>query len=242
MKKQMFWTPVEMERLKELREKGVQVVKIAKMMGRTISSIQGKVQHERFIKFKFVPYTDAEKEYIRVNYKLTNESKKKLATELGRTFASVDRMTRLLGLQKWHCKYWLPEHDDYLKEVVGDLSVATIARRMNRGVNTVVRRIKFLHLHRKAKHGWYSSGEVAEILGCTSMTVRKNYIETGKLKAQPRYDCERNIMYEIREADLKNFIIRYSFELQGRNCDMVQIVDILSNGIKYTTGAERGRS
>jgi hypothetical protein len=233
------WCLEEVLNLAKWRKEGVIVSEIAQRLGRATGSVEARLNRDRIVVQQHRDWTQDEIEYVKVKYKRTDKSKKEIAQALNRTFGSVDHIIRLLGMQKYKCQKWSKKDDDFLIENVGDMTPNKIARLLHRTINSVVLRLKYLKLHRRNKIDWYSTGDVAEMFGCTSSLIR-TYIESGKLKAQKRYDNAKNIMWEIRRNNLREFVISYPFELNGKNCDIVQIIDlVLPNGIKYSIGGSK---
>jgi excisionase family DNA binding protein len=72
----------------------------------------------------------------------------------------------------------------------------------------------------------YTLNEVSEMLGVWDKTVYM-WIKNGKLAATKSGDPTLS-HWNITRNDVRKFIIRYPTELTGRNVDMVQIVDILT--------------
>jgi hypothetical protein len=206
---------------------------IAEALHRTVPSLEHRLFQLKLKREVHKYWEEHEKEYIRLHYKGTDASKLDMAKALGRTRGSVDHCVRMMGLQKYRCNLWKPSDDEYLKENVGRYSVQIIANRLHRSPNAVVIRLKMLKLHRRNKDGWYSTKEIADIFGCSAGHVR-GLIESGKLIAERHGIGGAGNMWEVRRAAAKNFICRYPDELQNRNVDILQFVDILTaNGVKY---------
>jgi len=103
---------------------------------------------------------------------------------------------------------------------------------MHRSLNSVVVRMKRLHLSRRVRDGWYTKREVCEILGMDHKWVQRR-IDSGALKAEP-HDPESPLpkknggsCWHITEKDLAKFIVHHPQELNGRNVDLIIVVDLL---------------
>jgi hypothetical protein len=88
---------------------------------------------------------------------------------LDRRFQVLDRMIRLTGLPRWYIKRqaarlgltmhmdrkpWTRAELDVLQDLTGNVSAATIAKRLHRPVSSVVNKMKRLHFSRRVRNGY----------------------------------------------------------------------------------------
>jgi len=110
-----------------------------------------------------------------------------------------------------------------------------MARKLHRSPGSITNRIKRLKISRRSRSGWFTKREVCEILGMDHHWVQAR-IDSGELIASyhngHRPTKIGSSMWHISEHDLKHFICRFPEDLNGRNVDMVMIVDILA-GVEY---------
>ena len=181
-------------------------------------------------------WTDEEREIVRRDYRQTVASRRELANRLGVTEPSVANQIAKMGLAKRSDRRpWTPEENSRLLDLIEKKSPVQIAKSMSRTMNAVVVQAKRLNASRGNRTGWYTMGEVCEILGMDHHWVRRR-IENGSLQATrqnggtPEDNPEDNKgkTWRIEEKDLRKFIRRHPHELNGRNVDLVQLVNILS--------------
>jgi len=180
-------------------------------------------------------WTDDDREIVRRDYKGTHASAREIGQRLGVSEFAVRGQVYAMGLAKiTDRKSWNPEQDDQLRELLPRYAARTVAIMMHRSLNSVVLRAKRIGLHRRTHDGWFTKKEVSEILGMGHHWVQRR-IDSGILKATYHHGHRPSqygfAMWHITAEDLRAFIRRYPDELNGRNVDMVQIVDILV-GIK----------
>jgi hypothetical protein len=183
-------------------------------------------------------WTDKEVEIVRRDYKGTHASAREIAGRLGVTQYQVRHQVYKMGLGVKSDRHpWDPNQDERLRELIPRYSARYIANLMDRSVNSVVIRSKRLGLHRRNHDGWYTKKEVGEILGMDHHWVQRR-IDSGALKATchngRRPSNKGSAMWHITRRALRAFIRCYPEELNGRNVDLMQIVEILG-GIRYET-------
>lgn len=183
-------------------------------------------------------WSEDERDIIRRDYAHNKASRVELARKL--TLMTGDTITAgairgqvtFLGLSTPRV-YWTPEEDEMLAELISKYCPSRVAKLMHRSINSIVRKAGRLRLSRKARDGWYSSRDVAYILGTSPHWVA-NRIKTGRLIAEAHNPSQPPSkdgvsLWHISEGDLINFICKHPQELQGRNVDMAVVVDLLSN-------------
>ena len=178
---------------------------------------------------KWHKYTDEEKEYIRVHDDGTTKTRVIIANILGRTLAGIRHECSFLGLVCWRQDDFEEWEDNYIREYFGRLSYDKIGNRLNRSREKIANRAKVLKLDGESgRDGWYSTGDVAHGFGCTISHIR-DLIYEKKLKAkQDEEDGKR--LWVIKRDSIYNYIVKYPMSLEGRNCDIVFLVDILTDG------------
>jgi hypothetical protein len=195
-----------------------------------------------------LPWTEPEREILRLHYNGYGCSIKcsRIMKEHGfnRTPMACQSQAKILGLQTninaGRSRDWTGEEDEFLKENAEKHSKYWLSGKLHRTVNSVVFRKKFLRINGFSKDGWYNLVETAGIFGINHKTTI-DLINSGKLKAIRRngVDVPKNF-WEITEESLYQFLTTYPSFLQGRNCDMVQVLAIATNhDFKYKTGADR---
>jgi hypothetical protein len=183
-------------------------------------------------------YTLEDKEYIRLHDDGTEQTRQRIAEKLGRTMHGIRHMCGRIGVQRWRTDDWEQWEDDYLREHIGRMCCQDMAKCLHRGRGKLQSRIIYLRLGRNHRDGWFDTNDVAFGLGCSHTHVL-DLINRGKLKAK---QGGKGKIWVVKKEAIYNYLTTYPMELDGKNCDMVFIVDILTDGdIKYTTGADRCR-
>ena len=217
---------------------GMTIAQLSKLFCRTESSVSHQVKNLGIIKEPHKQWTEDEVEYLHLHYKGDCQHVLQLAHKMNRTKDSIEGKANSLGLMRNKRPFWSEDEIELLKDNVGEYNVAKLANMVHRSVNSTLIKIKALKLHRKNRNGWYTTSEAGQIMGCSRNHVL-SLIKRNKLYATNHYEDEgRNIRKITREA-LKNFICKHHGELQGRNVDMVQLVDVISaNGVTYKHGKD----
>jgi len=182
-------------------------------------------------------WTDEERDIVRRDYDGTNRSAHLIAAKLSSmtgdkiTLNAVKGQVQRMGLAVSKGRRWTPREVEILADMITQYAPITIARRLNRSVNSVVVKSKRLGCSRLVRDGWYTKREVCEVLGVDHRKVQR-WIDAGELKASYHHGHRPQkggaSAWHIAESDLRSFIINHSFELVGRNVDLFQIVGILT--------------
>lgn len=181
-------------------------------------------------------WTDEERQIVRRDYKGTNQSTQQIANNVGVTFNAVKGQVQKMGIS-FHPdrKPWMPEEEERLTELITQYPPYLVAKKMKRGINSIIVKIKRMGLSRRVRDGWYTKQEVCEILGVDHHWVQAR-IDIGALRASWHNDVKPQqsggACWHILEGDLRIFIRKYPHELHGRNVDIIQIVEILA-GLEY---------
>jgi len=179
-------------------------------------------------------WVDWERDIVRRDYAGTNASAKRIADRLGVTLYAVKGQVQKMGLAKRKLIPWTDKEEEMLAELITQYAPITIAKRMGRSVNAIVVKSKKRGYSRRARDGWYTKREVAEILGVDHKKIQY-FVDIGALKGQAHFPgdipqkCGQH-PWHFKRQDLGDFIRKHAIEFNGRNVDLFQIVDIL--GIK----------
>jgi hypothetical protein len=130
-------------------------------------------------------------------------------------------------------KEWSEEDDEFLLKYRQQRSLSWLREKLKRSMAAINWRCSVLNINGDTRDGWYTLVETAEILGMQHVLLGK-LIKENKMRAMRRNGKGEYKDWEIREEDIYAFATRYPQFLQNRNCDMVQLVNILTKGgIKY---------
>ena len=192
-------------------------------------------------------WTDEERDIVRREYNGHNSSSILIAAKL--SYLAGERITpcgvkgqvQKLGIAQDKSPRWTPEEEETLKDMITQYAPITIAKKLHRSLNAVVVKSKRLHCSRRVRDGWFTKMEVCEICGVDHHKVQR-WIDAGELEAKPHKDGsipqkESGACWEISEENLVKFLRQNASELQGRNVDLFQIVNLLSGVL--ATGLER---
>lgn len=176
-------------------------------------------------------WNESERIIVRRDYQGTNDSARRIAQRLGVSFNGVKGQIQKLGIAKIRHYRWTPEEDMRLRELLGEYAPITVAKLMKRSVNSVTVHSKRLGIYRRYRDGWYTKNEVREIFGVDHKWVQAR-IDNGALGAswhhEHRPQKNGGGSWHISEKSLREFIKNHSYELTGRNVDLIQIVSILT--------------
>lgn len=174
-------------------------------------------------------WTPDELEVVRAEYEGTDASAERIAAKVGVTFFAVKGQVQRLGLSKPSGRPWTREEEDRVMADVERLGVYKAARRNNRTHHSVRHRMNKRGMSTRDHSGWFNQREVCDLLGVNHAWVTRR-IESGVLKGEVHYPARRPSgvgVWRITEKSLRSFIRRYPEELNGRNVDMLLLVDIL---------------
>ena len=177
-------------------------------------------------------WTPEEDDVVRTNYEGTHASRDAIALRLGVTPYAVASRVSKLGLAKITDRQrWDPDQDERLRELLEKHPPDRVAKIMKRSVNSVTMRARRIGASRRDRFGWYTMAEVCQILGSDHKWVRRR-IDDGSLKASWHHGHEPQKTgqgaWHIDQSDLKDFLRRYPEQLNGRNVDLVAVVEILA--------------
>ena len=187
-------------------------------------------------------WTEEETDALRREYRPGGKTQEELAAQMGVTKNQLGKQLSRMGLQRNRRQpAWSDEENRTLLELIERKPVDQVARTMRRTKAAVIGQLKKLRVSRRNRNGWYTLRETAEILGMEIRLVKK-YMEEGSLRATCHHgkmlEPEGYQMWHIEEKDLRRFIRRHPQDLQGRNADMIQLVQILG-GIEIPENLEQ---
>lgn len=192
-------------------------------------------------------WTEEEKIIVRRDYRNSRKSAREIAWRISRpgvaiTEAAVMAMARDLGLAQKsdRCdRRWTDEEDEKLEYLLTKYNVRRVAKYLRRSVNAVLGRAFKLSIQIKSCRDWYTAGDVCAVLGVDQEWVRKR-IDSGALKASWHHDSLPSQIgsksWHITSDDLRNYIQCYTHELQGKNVDIVAVVDLVTHTVPTPTG------
>ena len=187
----------------------------------------------RTIKHK---WTEEEDAIVRQQYRGSHQSCQDIADYLNYAgaqppisqFAVQGRVTNL-GIGQRENRRWTEREMNQLREWTGRYPSAMIAEKLKRGKVSVTVKMQKMGLLRRARTGWYTKKDVAEMLGVDHKKVQR-WMDDGYLKAVPYQEMPQKSgggQWYIREEDVRAFLLRYPQELVGRNLDLCQVFDII---------------
>ena len=193
-------------------------------------------------------WTEAEDDCLRREYRQTKASARLIGLKLGRTEAAVRRRCGQLGLAGRSTDYkrkpWTPEDDALVRQWMdAGKTYDQIGKRLGRTMQAVrIHANRYLRLTSRERVGWHTKREACEILGVDHKWLQRR-IDSGALKAAYHRDGkqpQKNGLAEwhITDAALREFIRRYPEELNGRNVDLVMVVELLAGVIEPYNGGD----
>lgn len=146
---------------------------------------------------------------------------------------SVDNALTATAVDKR--RLWSLESERKLEELLSNYTIDQVAEKLHRTRIAIIVKSKKLGISRNVRDGWYTEQEVASILGMDPKSVRRRIL-AGSLVAVPHNSDKlprkgKSAPWHISKENLVRYIRRCPEDLQGRDVDMVLIVDILV-GIK----------
>ena len=181
-------------------------------------------------------WTEEELVILRRDYRHTVGSLRELGKRFEVSENSIRQQLGRMGLLR-HSVVWSERDKRYLIDNYKKYSPQTLAKRLHKSVNSVTAKACRLKITSRARDGWFTKSDVAEIFGVDIGWITRRMNSGGlKFEMEP-YNPERpprkgfRDSWRISEDALRDFIRRYPEELTGLNVDFVMLVDILA-GVK----------
>lgn len=183
-------------------------------------------------------WSSEEKEILKKYYNGTKASlpglQKMLYEKSGvlRNFDTIRKMAGNLKLTILKRAKWTESEIKLLETLAGTCNSEALVNEFknklhsNRTPRAICGKASELGIRLLQRNDRYTLMEIAEMLGVWGKTVSM-WIRTEKLVAN-KFTDKPISHWNITRENLRKFIIRYPTELTGRNVDMVQIVDILT--------------
>jgi len=163
---------------------------------------------------------------------------------LNRRFRVLNRMIRLTGLPRWYIKRraarlgltmhidrkaWTGAEVDLLERLVGNVSTASIAKRLARPENSVVTKLKRMSTSRRVRSG-YTMRELEMCLGEDHHKIAR-WIAAGwlrdNLQGTRRHDGNGKDIHRIREEDILTFVRNHPQEFNLGKVDQMWFLDLV---------------
>ncbi len=182
-------------------------------------------------KHKYRLWTDEQKEMLRTRYTGNLQSALLLAGLTGHPLHSVVGQLHKLGLgRRIEYRVWTPDEEELLAGLITQFPISSVAAKLGRSINSVACKAQQMRLSRRIRDGYFTQGEVAEILGVAHRWVGAR-IALKELHAEPLNGYipgNGGSKWHIAESSLRKFIITHATELTGRNVDIAAICSILT--------------
>ena len=180
-------------------------------------------------------WTSEEEGIIRERFDQSYESVCRLALLFDVTPCAVSHHVTWMGLRIIRRRRWSPREEEELERLLSNHTIDEVIVLSRRSYNGVIIKAKRIKLSKNHRDGWFTQEETAKILGMSDKTVG-NRIQQGILAAVPHDSTKpprrgKSAPWHISKKALVDYIRAYPDDLQGRNVDMVLLVDILA-GIK----------
>jgi len=163
---------------------------------------------------------------------------------LNRRFRVLNRMVRLTGVPRWYIKRqaarlgltmhfdrkpWAATEVDLLERLVGNVSTASIAKRLGRPENSVVTKLKRMGTSRRVREG-YTMRDLELCLGEDHHKIAR-WIAAGWLRdngqGTRRHDGNGKDIHRIREEDILNFVRNHPQEFNLGKVDQTWFLDLV---------------
>lgn len=179
-------------------------------------------------------WTQQDDDYIRVNYKQTDESADAIAAVLKVGPHQVKIRAYAMGIGKKSLRgqkrFWTPEEDAQLRAMVHKYSINTISNKLNRSQNAIHVRSVRLKLILRSHDGWYTKKDCCEILGEDHKWLEV-FINSGELKASyhngKKPQKNGMAMWHIETKDFRGFILSHLHLINGRNVNLIKLIAIV---------------
>jgi hypothetical protein len=163
---------------------------------------------------------------------------------LNRRFQVLTGMIRLTGLPRWYIKRqaarlglsmrtdrktWTRREMDLLEKMVGRVSSATIAKRLQRPESSIVNKLKRMGTSRRVRDG-YTMRELELCLGEDHRKIA-GWIQNGwlqdRLQGTRRHNGNGNDIHRIREKDILDFMRNHPQDINLGKMDQTWFLDLV---------------
>lgn len=132
---------------------------IAQHLGIKTHKVDQYIQRHKLARYKKKPeWTNAEKEFLRSNYKKL--SVKEIANQLDRTVVSIKNTASRMGLGSRENKLWNSEEEKYLSDNYSKSDVNQLSEYLNRAKSSVAGKIRRMGLSKRKKSIFKSSNKL----------------------------------------------------------------------------------
>lgn len=159
-------------------------------------------------------WSKKEETFLKNNYK--KMLKKDIAKSLNRSINSVYAKCRQLNYIS--ARTWSEEDTKYLIDNWEKKSNEHFAKKLKRNVQNV--KVKACSLGLGLKRDWYTTDEVADILGLSNRSLIRYYIKKDMLKAD-KMPYENKTVYSISEEQVKRFAKTYTEKWDTRKAPII---------------------
>ena len=153
-------------------------------------------------------------------------------------------MIRMTGLPRWYIKRqaarlgltmhmdrkpWTRAELDVLHDLVGRVSVTSIAKRLHRPVSSVTNKLKRLEISRRVRDG-YTMRDLELCLGEDHHKISewtKNGWLQDRLQGTRRHDGNGRDIHRIREKDILDFLKSHPPEMNLGKVDQAWLLDLV---------------
>lgn len=146
---------------------------------------------------KYRPWTAAEKQAVQDRY--VADGPKKLAAELGRSFEAVCHKAQVLGVRIR--RRWTADDDRLLRNLWGELSVAAIAKKLNRTATTTFWRAQTIGLPLGCPDGMEYFSDAADRAGFSRPALERILLWAGKTIKRSMSRGLKDVSYFFRIVD-----------------------------------------
>lgn len=173
-------------------------------------------------------WSEEDKNYVIQNYRHNWESAQQVANVLKRTPIAVQCMAGTLHLYNRIRKNWSKKEDEFLVENYAQKSMHSLVNYLKRSRNSIYCRAEYLGIVRHNRNDCFTIQELVTALGVAHRTIR-SWADSGQLRCETeKADGGPVFRYRVTRQNLKAFLKKHPLELQGKNVDMVWLIDVLT--------------